>query len=67
MGRGYGDFKKDLGEVVVEAVTPIQKRIDEILKDKPSLIKILDEGAKKAREMAQPKVAEFRKHLGLGH
>ena len=29
-GKGYGDFKKDLGEAVIAALTPIQKKIEDL-------------------------------------
>ena len=32
-GRGYGDLKKDTAEAVVEFVTPIKERVDELLAD----------------------------------
>jgi len=66
-GKGYGDFKKDLAQVVVEAITPIQKKIEDILKDKTTLQKILKEGSEKARDLASQKITQFRKNLGLGH
>ena len=34
-GKGYGDFKKDLAEVVVEALSPIRERTLELLDDDP--------------------------------
>jgi tryptophanyl-tRNA synthetase len=65
-GRGYGDFKKDLAEVVVNGLSPIQTKIHEWLTDKERLEKILADGAEKARAIARPKMAEVRKRLGLG-
>src|ERR687894_133066 len=47
-GRGYGDFKKDLAEVVVESLTPIRERTLELLDDPRELDGILEAGAKKA-------------------
>ena len=52
-GKGYGDFKKDLAEVVVEALAPIQKKIQEFLNDKTQLIALLAQGADKARSRAK--------------
>ena len=65
-GRGYGDFKKDLAEVVVNGLSPIQTKIHEWLTDRDRLEKILADGAEKARALARPKMAEVRARLGLG-
>lgn len=65
-GKGYGHLKNDLAETVVEALAPIQGRIADHLSDLPGLRRILADGAEKARAIARPKVAEFRRRLGLG-
>ncbi|HEX8631176.1 MAG TPA: tryptophan--tRNA ligase [Catenuloplanes sp.] len=51
-GRGYGDLKKDLAEVVVEFVRPIQERVNGYLDDPAQLDKLLALGAEKARTVA---------------
>jgi tryptophanyl-tRNA synthetase len=51
-GRGYGDLKKDLAEVVVEFVRPIQERTKVYLDDPAQLDKLLAVGAEKARAVA---------------
>jgi tryptophanyl-tRNA synthetase len=53
-GRGYGDFKKALAEVVVEFVTPFRDRTLELLQDRAELDRILADGAARAREVAAP-------------
>ncbi len=65
-GKGFGDFKKDLAEAVVESLAPIQMRIHEWMSDMDLLIKILATGAEKARALATPKMAEVRRRIGLG-
>jgi len=65
-GKGYGDFKKDLAEVVVEGLAPIQKRIREFVSDPAQLQRILTEGAEKAGAIARPRMAAIKKGLGLG-
>ncbi len=47
-GKGYGDFKADLAEVIVEGLEPIQDRYHEIRNDKDFLEEVYQEGAKKA-------------------
>ncbi|MFJ8576887.1 tryptophan--tRNA ligase [Micromonospora sp. NPDC093277] len=51
-GKGYGDLKKDLAEVVREALTPIQERTRAYLDDPAQLDKLLAQGAEKARVVA---------------
>jgi tryptophanyl-tRNA synthetase len=51
-GRGYGDLKKDLAEVVVEFVRPVQERTRAYLDDPAHLDKLLAIGAEKARAVA---------------
>jgi tryptophanyl-tRNA synthetase len=65
-GKGYGDFKKELAEVVVEGMAPLQKKISEIQSDLSQVEKQLALGAEKARDLARPKMAAIKKTLGLG-
>lgn len=51
-GRGYGELKKDLAEVVAELVRPIQQRTRSYLDDPAQLDKLLAIGAEKARTVA---------------
>jgi tryptophanyl-tRNA synthetase len=51
-GKGYGDLKKDLAEVVVEFIRPIQERTRAYLDDPAQLDKLLAVGAEKARSVA---------------
>jgi tryptophanyl-tRNA synthetase len=51
-GKGYGDLKKDLAEVVVEFVRPMQERTRAYLDDPAQLDKLLAIGAEKARAVA---------------
>ena len=51
-GKGYGDLKKDLAEVVTEFVRPIQERTRAYLDDPAELDKLLAIGAEKARAVS---------------
>ncbi|HVK19907.1 MAG TPA: tryptophan--tRNA ligase, partial [Actinokineospora sp.] len=53
-GRGYGDFKKDLAEVVVEFVTPFREKTLGYLDDTAQLDAILAAGAERARAVTEP-------------
>jgi len=64
-GKGYGDFKKDLAEVVVESLTPIRERTLELLDDPRELDGILEDGAEKAHEVASSTLHDAWAKLGL--
>ena len=64
-GSGYGAFKKDLVEVVVDAVTPIQKRYQEVM-ESGELEGILKKGAERANEVAVKTLARVKNNFGLG-
>ena len=62
---GYGPFKTDLAEAVVELVTPIQARFAELRSDESELGEILATGAQKAHTIAAPTLARAHDRLGL--
>jgi tryptophanyl-tRNA synthetase len=63
VGRGYGDFKKDLAEVVAKFLTDFQARYNKISDD--DVKRILEEGRQKAEAMASKKLEEVRKLIGV--
>lgn len=63
--RGYGDLKKGVAEVVIDAVTPIRERYDYLLQDPAELDRLLARGAEQARAQAQPKVDQMKEIMGL--
>jgi tryptophanyl-tRNA synthetase len=64
-GKGYGDFKRDLAEVVVEALSPIRERALELLDDPRELDELLEAGAEKARGVASSTLQDAWAKLGL--
>jgi tryptophanyl-tRNA synthetase len=64
-GRGYGDFKKDLAEVVMESLSPIRERTLELLDDPRELDEILEAGAERARDVARSTLRDAWARLGL--
>jgi tryptophanyl-tRNA synthetase len=64
-GRGYGDLKKDLAEVVVEVVTPFRDRTFELLDDRSELDAMLRRGADRAREVAGRTLADVYDRVGF--
>ncbi|MEI6843942.1 MAG: tryptophan--tRNA ligase [Actinomycetes bacterium] len=63
--KGYGDFKGAVAEIVVEYLRPIRAKAVELLEDETALVKILHEGAEKARVVAEKTLALTYKNLGL--
>ncbi|GAA7950359.1 tryptophan--tRNA ligase [Helicobacter pylori] len=61
--KGYGDFKKELAEVVIQALKPIQERYKEISDDEVKAV--LNGGAKKARPLAQATYQKAKELMGL--
>jgi tryptophanyl-tRNA synthetase len=64
-GRGYGDFKKDLAEVVVEFVTPFRDRTLQLMDDRAELTAVLERGEDKAREVAERTLADVYDRVGF--
>ncbi|HET6531717.1 MAG TPA: tryptophan--tRNA ligase [Actinoplanes sp.] len=64
-GRGYGDLKKDLAEIVVDFVKPIQERTRAYLEDPGHLDKVLAIGAEKARAVAAVTLATAYHNVGF--
>ena len=64
-GKGYGDFKRDLGELIVESVMPFQARYKELMADAALLDREMARGAERARAIADPVLARAKKAAGL--
>jgi tryptophanyl-tRNA synthetase len=64
-GHGYGDLKKDLAEIVVDFVKPVQERTRMYVEDPSHLDKVLADGADKARAVASVTLAEAYRNIGF--
>jgi len=64
-GQGYGRFKKDVAEVVVDAFTPVRERTEQMLADEAGLDKLLADGAARARSVAGPTMSAVRDRIGF--
>lgn len=62
-GKGYGDFKKDLADVVEKFLTNFQDRFNKITDEQ--VLNILEEGRIKANEIASKKLEEVKKLIGV--
>ena len=64
-GKSFSDLKNLISEILVEQIEPIGKKINELLKDRDYLDKILLEGCIKANNIADKKVKELKEIIGL--
>jgi tryptophanyl-tRNA synthetase len=64
-GSGYGQFKKDLTEVLIDTFTPIRERTVQLLADELALDRLLAQGAQRARHLASPTMTIVRERAGL--
>ncbi len=64
-GRGYGDFKKGLAEVVVNEFRPVRERALELLADPAELDRVLASNADRAAEVADSTLADVYDKVGL--
>ncbi len=62
---GYGVFKNDVAEAVVETIRPIRAEYDKIVNDKQYLSSICEEGAQKARMMSAKTMRKVYKKIGF--
>ena len=64
-GKGYGDFKTAVAEVVISTLEPIAKRTNELMSDRSELTKILKSGAIKANQVASETLKAAYSAIGL--
>ena len=64
-GRGYGDFKGDLADVVADYLKPIREKTLELLEDKEQLEEIYTKGAEKAEKIARKTLRKVYKKIGF--
>jgi tryptophanyl-tRNA synthetase len=64
-GSGYGQFKSDVAESVVELLAPIRTRYEELRADPAELQRLLAVGAEKARAVSAPTLALMYERMGF--
>jgi len=64
-GKGYQEFKQSLARLVIDFLEPFRKKKKELLTQETYVKEILDQGARKARAIAQVTMKEVRKKMGL--
>lgn len=64
-GKGYGDFKKDIAEAVVEHIRPIRERYDDLSNNKDYLVSVYEKGAERAGKLAFRTISKVKKKVGF--
>jgi len=64
-GQGYGAFKVEVGEAVVELFEPVRRRYEELRADETELQRLLARGAEKARNASQPTLDRMYDAMGF--
>lgn len=64
-GKGYGDFKKAVGEAVVSELEPVQKKYKEYMADKAYLQEQWTKGAETAQRVSQRTLDKVMKKIGF--
>jgi tryptophanyl-tRNA synthetase len=64
-GSGYGRFKADVADAVVEVLTPIRARYLDLRSDPGELKRLLAQGAEKARAASHPTLTSMYERMGF--
>jgi tryptophanyl-tRNA synthetase len=64
-GKGYGELKKDLAEVVGDFVAPLREKVNGYLDDRAELNRILADGATRARDIAGATLSAVYDRIGF--
>ncbi len=64
-GKGYGDFKKDTAEVIVEGLRPVREKYEYLMQNKDYLEQIYADGAKKASQKARKTLDKVYRKVGF--
>jgi len=65
-GKGYADLKRELAEVIIEGLAPLQARYRELTADPTHLDSMLSEGVAKIRPLAEKTLSLVQDRVGLG-
>ncbi len=63
--KGYGIFKNELGELIVEKLRPFKDKYDEYMKNPDFIEEVYQRGARRATELAEKTMKDVRKKIGL--
>ncbi len=65
-GKGYSDFKRELAELVVEQLRPLQSRYRELAADPQHIDRLLQQGEDRVRPIAERTLRTVKERIGLG-
>lgn len=65
-GKGYADFKRELAEVIIEGLRPLQSRYHELIIDPGYVDSLLSEGASRVKPIAEKTLNEVKAKVGIG-
>jgi tryptophanyl-tRNA synthetase len=64
-GKGYAVLKREVAEVVIDALRPVRERYQTLVANRAELDVILEEGAERARSVAEPKIQSIKRKVGF--
>ncbi|ADL07045.1 tryptophan--tRNA ligase [Thermosediminibacter oceani] len=64
-GKGYGEFKKAVAEVVIDKLRPIREKYDELMANKDYMESVIKNGAERAQELARETLKKVYDKIGL--
>ena len=64
-GKGYADFKKALATLLIDELKPFREKRAELIKNKKKVMKIMEDGAKVARPIAEKTLEGAKRKVGL--
>ena len=64
-GKNFSFFKNNLSDMLVDKIEPIGKKIKDLIKDEKYLDKVLEDGAKKAENLASKKINAMKTLVGF--
>ena len=64
-GARYGDFKMAVGQAVIDALTPIREKYEQLMNDKAYLNSVLKSGREKASEIASATLYDVYEKVGF--
>ncbi len=65
-GKGYGDFKRELTDVIIEGLSPLQSNYRDLTADETYIDSLLAEGTRKIRPVAEKILTTVKNKVGIG-
>jgi tryptophanyl-tRNA synthetase len=65
-GKGYNDLKRELSDVIIDTLKPLQERYRELISNQRGIDVVLEEGEARVRPLAEKTLFEVKARVGLG-